>query len=307
MRALRQSPTPRQSKGSLRIARIAGIDVFVHWSWAIVAAVEISFRSTDFSSPFWNALEYLTLFAIVLAHEFGHALACRSVGGQADTIVLWPLGGIAYVQPPQRPGAMLWSIAAGPLVNVVLVPITIGAMFATKGVVSPDVAQFVRRVAIINGGLLAYNLLPFYPLDGGQIVRSFLWFFVGRARSLMAATALGLVGAVGLGLGALYLRSTWLGVLSAFNAMRSWRGYQSAKVLRSLELAPRHPHATCPTCHEHPPVGSFWGCPCRARFDTFATGGICPSCGRLHIVATCLLCFEQAPLPNWVGPPPPLR
>ena len=56
-------------------------------------------------------------------HEFGHALACRQVGGKANQIMLWPLGGVAYVSPPQRPGAMLWSIAAGPLVNVVLVPV----------------------------------------------------------------------------------------------------------------------------------------------------------------------------------------
>ena len=49
-----------------------------------------------------------------MLHEFGHALACRQVGGQADLIVLWPLGGVAYVNPPPRPGALLWSIAAGP-------------------------------------------------------------------------------------------------------------------------------------------------------------------------------------------------
>ena len=69
---------------------------------------------------------------LILAHEFGHSLACRSVGGEANRIVLWPLGGIAYVSPPQRPGATLWSIAAGPLVNVALVPV----LFVVK--VGPD-------------------------------------------------------------------------------------------------------------------------------------------------------------------------
>ena len=75
-----------------------------------------------YSSIGWNVAEYLALFLIVTIHEFGHALACRQVGGQANQIVLWPLGGVAYVNPPQRPGATLWSIAAGPLVNVVLAP-----------------------------------------------------------------------------------------------------------------------------------------------------------------------------------------
>ena len=70
----------------------------------------------DSSSIQWSVLEYLTLFLIVLMHEFGHSLACRQVGGQANGIVLWPLGGVAYVSPPQRPGAMLMeyrSRAAG--------------------------------------------------------------------------------------------------------------------------------------------------------------------------------------------------
>ena len=57
-------------------------------------------------------------------------MACRQVGGTADHILLWPFGGVAYVNPPQRPGAMLWSIAAGPLVNVALAPVFIGAVYA---------------------------------------------------------------------------------------------------------------------------------------------------------------------------------
>src|SRR5437764_4319245 len=111
--------------GSLRLFRVGGIDLFLHWSWFLAAAFEISGGTKSYSSRTWNVLEYLALFLIVLLHEFGHALACRQVGGTADRIVLWPLGGVAYVSPPQRPGATLWSIAAGPLVNVALLPVLI--------------------------------------------------------------------------------------------------------------------------------------------------------------------------------------
>src|SRR6202035_4695164 len=113
----------------------SGIDVFLHWSWSLVAAYEIQTRKGSYSSITWNVLEYLALFLIVMIHEFGHALACRQVGGRADQIVLWPLGGVAYVDPPPRPGATLWSIAAGPLVNVVLVPIlwTVGHLMRSAG------------------------------------------------------------------------------------------------------------------------------------------------------------------------------
>src|SRR5205814_2436551 len=107
-------------QGSFRIFRFAGIDVFLHWSWFLVAAYEINGRGRNYSSITWNVLEYLALFLIVTMHEFGHSLACRQVGGAANQIVLWPLGGVAYVDPPPRPGATLWSIAAGPLVHVVV-------------------------------------------------------------------------------------------------------------------------------------------------------------------------------------------
>ena len=93
----------------------------------------------------------------------GHALACRQVGGQANQIVLWPLGGVAYVAPPQRPGAMLWSIAAGPLVNVALAPIlTILALLGHASdwaAAVPNAYRFLVVACIINYALLIFNIL----------------------------------------------------------------------------------------------------------------------------------------------------
>src|SRR6266850_4175627 len=125
-------------KGSLRLFRFAGIEVYLHWSWFLVAAYEVQSRGRSYGSLAWNALEYLALFSIVLLHELGHSLACRQVGGKADQIVLWPLGGVAYVAPPPRPGATLWSIAAGPLVNVMLFPILSIICFVGKHFGWPD-------------------------------------------------------------------------------------------------------------------------------------------------------------------------
>src|SRR5436190_9329567 len=108
---------PPLRQGSFRIFRFAGIDVFLHWSWFLLAFYDVSQFSASYGSMVWPVLLFLCLFLIVLMHEFGHALACRQVGGEAHRIVLWPLGGIAFVSPPQRPGATLWSIAAGPWVT----------------------------------------------------------------------------------------------------------------------------------------------------------------------------------------------
>src|SRR5205814_8479579 len=163
-----------------------------------VAFYEINNRRGDYSVLTWNVLEYLGLFCIILMHECGHALACRQVGGRADTIVLWPLGGVAYVDPPPRAGATLWSIAAGPLVNVAFVPVllAIGTFIKTSGLATtmPDLIHLIRSIEWINLALLIFNILPVYPLDGGQVFRSLLWFILGRARSLMVAVVFGFLG-----------------------------------------------------------------------------------------------------------------
>src|ERR1700722_10269069 len=208
--------------GSFRLFRVAGIQVYLHWSWLVVAYVEIVNRVNKYESMAWNVIEYLALFGIVLLHEFGHALAGRQVGGQADRIMLWPLGGVAFVQPPPRPGALLWCIAAGPLVNLILVPVSVVAIVIAGAAhlrgVSPDFWQFLNSIALINGGLLLFNLLPIYPLDGGQILQALLWFVIGRARSLMVAGIIGLAMAAGLIVLALVrLQDGWL----AFMAMSS--------------------------------------------------------------------------------------
>src|SRR5262249_1141075 len=91
--------------GSFRLFGIAGITVYVHWSWLIVAYLMFEFRAKSYEHWAWSVAECLSFFGIVLLHEFGHVLACRQVGGRADEIVLWPLGGIAFVSPPPRPGA----------------------------------------------------------------------------------------------------------------------------------------------------------------------------------------------------------
>jgi len=291
-------------KSSIRLFRIRGIDVFLHWSWFIVAAVEIGSRRSAYTSPAWNVLEYVALFVIVLLHEFGHALACRQVGGQANRILLWPLGGVALVNPPERPKAMLWSIAAGPLVNVILVGVLWGAS-ATGDVLNlwaviPDVHQLLHALSLINAGLLIFNLLPIYPLDGGQILRSLLWFVMGRARSLMAASVFGFFGVAGLALLAVEFGSVWLALLGAFIALNCWNGFRIARTLVRMESAPRRQNYRCPPCHSNPRQGSFWRChKCTAIFDMFATPGTCPACGTQFEMTRCLECSALNALASW--------
>ena len=307
----REEPTDRLSMpGAVRLFRIAGIAVFLHWSWFLVAVYEVQQRAGHYRSVGWNVLEYLFLFGFVLLHEFGHALACRSVGGRAERILLWPLGGVAYVEPPQRPGAMLWSIAAGPLVNVALVPLLIGVvvMLRTLGVaaICPDGYKLMQFVALLNIVMLVFNLLPIYPLDGGQMLWSLLWFLIGRAKGLMVTAMLGFVGVAGVVLLAIVVHSAWYGVLAAFLLMSCWRGLKNALALARIEKAPAHAGWACPVCGQAPRAGPFWRCNrCQAAFDTFEHGGQCPQCAALFAATRCLECGRLSPCPAWrVGPPP---
>ncbi|MFN2623200.1 MAG: M50 family metallopeptidase [Chthoniobacterales bacterium] len=229
--------------GTIRLFKFSGITVYLHFSWFLIAAYEFSRRTGVYTSMVWAAFEYLALFAIVLLHEFGHALACRQTGGVADRIVLWPLGGIAFVNPPRRPGAMLWSIAAGPLVNVILLPIlSIALTLSRIGIDEPnDFGLFLYHVWWINLGLLIFNILPVYPLDGGQILRALLWFPLGEIRSLQIASVIGLVGSIGLA-GLMLLIGTpifWTAIMSLFLISRAIAGWQYAKALVQEEAAAR--------------------------------------------------------------------
>lgn len=240
--------------GSIRLFRVLGIDVFLHFSWFLVAVYQLTARDHGYSHVIWAVYEYVALFAVVLLHEFGHALACRQVGGEANRIMLWPLGGIAFVRPPPRPGAELWSIAAGPLVNVALLPVFVALHFVAARsawlITAPDAYRLVRMVEFINLGLLVFNLLPIYPLDGGQILRSLLWFPLGRILSLKIATVIGFIGGAAVGALALWQSSIWFGILALFllSQAAAGRRHAQALALQATELE----HAR--TAAERPPM-----------------------------------------------------
>jgi Zn-dependent protease len=300
-------PQPQQGPtlaGSFRIANIGGISLYVHWSWLVVGYLELQFRANSYSFQGWAVAEYVSLFAIVLLHEFGHALACRQVGGRADEIVLWPLGGIAFVQPPARPGALLWSIAAGPLVNVAIVPVTIGAVVlfapAFPDALTPDWQRFLWSLMGLNLVLLFFNMLPIYPLDGGQILHALLWFVIGRPTSLLVVSIIGIIGAVAFAAFAIYDQSIWFGIMAFLGIMRCIAGFQQARLLAKLENAPRHRDAACPSCQAHPLKGEFWQCDqCGARFDTFTHHGVCPSCSERYFRTACPECGQAHHIDDW--------
>jgi len=300
---------PANRSGSIHLFQVAGIDVYLHWSWFLIAVVEIGYLRNRYTSLVWSVLEYLALFLIVLLHEFGHALACRQVGGRANRILLWPMGGVAYVDPPPRPGAMLWSLAAGPLVNVALL-LPLGALggryllarLLGEQVPHTDAVTWLMAVLSIDIGLLLFNILPIYPLDGGQILRSLLWFVFGRGRSLQIATVIGFIGAAAFICFALFAHSVWLIAIAAYMLLNCWNGWKVARVLIRMEKMPRREGYACPHCGAKPPLGPNWRCAqCQKPFDTFESGAACPWCRAQFSNTTCMDCQKSSPIRDWMA------
>ncbi|MEO0965485.1 MAG: site-2 protease family protein [Planctomycetota bacterium] len=251
------SRTPRHP-GSIFLFQAFGIPVFVHWTWGLLLAFVVATNLFGMG-PVMGVVALIGLFAIVTLHEYGHALAAKSVGGTADRIVLMPLGGLAYAQAPPRPWPFLWTIVAGPLVNVLLIPVSILVVLAlgaypslvevtdaagqTSTVLSTHglspVQELTLLLAVINASLLVFNMLPIYPLDGGQTLQGILWLFIGRASSLRVAATIGLVVSVAVGV---LMLATWfsfgspfLFLIAIFLALQSWRSLAVARFLAAME------------------------------------------------------------------------
>jgi len=198
---------------SFRVGRLLGIEIRVH----ILFVIWIAFRLLSDREGWVQEAWFLgMLFGIVLIHEFGHCLGARSVGGDARTILMWPLGGLAFAHAPMRPWPQFVTVACGPLVNLVFCLVSGAYLVAVTGsfelvLLNPFRGIFVAPLELgllayawifyqVNLMLLAFNLLPIYPLDGGQLFQTILWPFAGLQRAMYIACQVGIIGCILLGL-----------------------------------------------------------------------------------------------------------
>jgi Zn-dependent protease len=168
--------------GSWRIARLAGIDLSVHWTFGLLLAWVLLSSAVSYGlmQGVVELLFVLTLFGCVVLHELGHAMAARIFGVPTHGITLLPIGGVAQLDRMPRDPWQEWVIAlAGPAVNVFIVgllfPLT-ALVQGASGVASPLAfgGGLLARLMWVNVGLVAFNLLPAFPMDGGRLLRSWL-------------------------------------------------------------------------------------------------------------------------------------
>ncbi len=202
---------------SFRIARIAGIDIRVHLTFALILALGAygGWLSDGFTGALFGVLLMILLFTCVTLHELGHSIAAQRFGIPVREIVLLPLGGVAFLaRNPTNPWHELIIAIAGPLVNVVIaivLALATGTAYAL-GVVDlaalqlqggafprPSLEGLILWLLQANVSLVLFNLIPAFPLDGGRVLRAVLALLIGMPRATRVAALIGQVFAVGFG------------------------------------------------------------------------------------------------------------
>jgi len=183
---------------SLPIFRIAGIQLRIHVTFVLLIAWLAFGYYAQGGSPAAaeGVIFVLLLFLCVVLHEFGHALAAKSFGINTPDITLLPIGGVARLERmPEEPKQELLIAVAGPAVNVV---IALGLFVAGGSFINPFVnpaasegVGLISQLLIINVLLVAFNLLPAFPMDGGRVLRALLATRMSYARATQIAATVG--------------------------------------------------------------------------------------------------------------------
>lgn len=199
-------------KWSWKIARIWDIDIYMHATFLLIVGwVAYSYwvESQSIRAVAGGVLFILALFACVVLHEYGHALMARRFGVKTRDITLYPIGGVARLERiPEKPIEELWVALAGPAVSVAIA-LVLAVFLALTGqlqfsnLLSATSGGFLPRLMAVNLLLVAFNLIPAFPMDGGRVLRAILAMRMDHLRATQIAATVGqglalLFGLVGL-------------------------------------------------------------------------------------------------------------
>lgn len=180
--------------GSLRLGKIAGIEISIHVSWLLIVVLLTWSLATGWFPDFyqgWSTLVYwivsllatLLLFASVLAHELAHSLVARARGLPVKSITLLIFGGVSNIeQEPKKPGVEFQMAFVGPLTSLLLGGVSYLLLLAIGRGTSP-LSAILGYLAVANVLLGIFNLVPAFPLDGGRVLRSIVWKISGNVRT----------------------------------------------------------------------------------------------------------------------------
>ena len=196
-------------KGSLKLGKIAGIGLFVHWTFSllILFIVYTNYKAGQNSIQIlWSVLFILCIFLTVFMHELGHALTAKKFGIKTKDITLLPIGGVAQLERlPEKPSEELMVAFAGPMVNIILALLT--SLFISLPNTSEEMVaelengvnagNFFLNFYLVNIILAFFNLIPAFPMDGGRVLRALLSYKLERHQATKIAARIGQALAIG--------------------------------------------------------------------------------------------------------------
>ena len=193
-------------KGNLNLGSVSGIKINIHWTFFFlivwIVFEEIKQGGTT-ESILFNITFVLSVFVCVVLHELGHALTAKRFGINTKKITLLPIGGVASLDRiPENPKQELLVTLAGPLVNVVIALILYFVIpvssFATQNLTEAldslnnfTFQNFLLYLFIVNVGLVLFNIIPAFPMDGGRIFRALLAMNINRVKATQIAARVG--------------------------------------------------------------------------------------------------------------------
>lgn len=187
-------------KRSLKIGSVAGIGIFLHWTFLLLIAAIFAYYYVQ-SQSIGAALSGMGLivgvFACVILHELGHALTARRYDVGTRSITLYPIGGLARLQRiPSEPMKEFWIAVGGPAVNLAIAVVLGAILLVVDGSLSPEVlrapgAHTLASLMWINLALAGFNLLPAFPMDGGRVLRALLALRQDYAKATQTAANVG--------------------------------------------------------------------------------------------------------------------
>jgi Zn-dependent protease len=239
-------------KWSWRIARVAGIDLYVHATFVLLLAWVAFQEWVHGLGAIAGAMIYImALFAIVVLHELGHALTARRYGIHTRDIILLPIGGLARLERmPRNPRQELLVALAGPAVNVALAILLYVIVRITGPLPSFDllydfdiitsIRSFLYQLVFVNVVLALFNLLPAFPMDGGRVLRALLAMRMRNyAKATSIAARIGRVMAVLLALAGLYgFRNPFWVLIALFVWMGARAEAAAVQATATLDVVP---------------------------------------------------------------------
>jgi len=210
--------------GSLRLGKILGIEIRIHYSWFLIFALVSYYIYSDFHDQYYDfpislvmgVVASLALFVCVVAHELAHSIVAMRNGIPVRSITLFILGGVANItKEAERPKTEMLMAIAGPLCSLVLGLASLAAWFASGGYHEDATAfhDLLIWLALLNLGLGVFNLLPGFPMDGGRVLRAVIWQITKNYRR---ATRIASIGGQVIGW---IMASAGVGIIIAYLAM----------------------------------------------------------------------------------------